>query len=48
LSSPFRPFCSQPCKDDDITAWADQEYTSPDREASAEELVAALREDMKN
>lgn len=43
MKSPFRPFCSQGCKDDDIISWADGKYSMPGPPAEPEEIIDALR-----
>lgn len=35
--NPFRPFCSQGCKDSDIIAWAEQSYRIQGRPPQNEE-----------
>jgi len=42
-TSPFRPFCSQGCKDNDIINWADGNYAMPGPPAEPEEIIDALR-----
>ena len=32
LENPARPFCSARCKNDDITAWANEEFYIPDKQ----------------
>jgi endogenous inhibitor of DNA gyrase (YacG/DUF329 family) len=33
-SNPFRPFCSERCRDADLGAWASEGYRVPERPAS--------------
>lgn len=41
-SNPYRPFCSRHCQDDDVIAWAEENYRLPDRPADPDEMAAAL------
>jgi uncharacterized protein len=34
LQSPFRPFCSERCKTNDLGAWATEQYRMPDESAN--------------
>ncbi|MEZ4741319.1 MAG: DNA gyrase inhibitor YacG [Bdellovibrionota bacterium] len=42
-NNPHRPFCCRLCKDEDIIAWSEESYRAPDREASAEEVLEAIK-----
>ena len=35
--SPFRPFCSERCKNVDLGAWASERYAIPDAQRSGED-----------
>ncbi len=32
ISNPYRPFCSERCKDVDLGAWGNEEFRVPERE----------------
>jgi endogenous inhibitor of DNA gyrase (YacG/DUF329 family) len=38
-SNPFRPFCSERCKNVDLGAWANEEFRMPDNTAPEDQLT---------
>jgi hypothetical protein len=42
-SNPFRPFCSDRCKNVDLGAWASEGFRVPDQEPSDEEQQDGTR-----
>lgn len=45
LDNPYRPFCSERCKLQDLGAWASGEYAleaQPENEAEVEQLIEVL------
>jgi endogenous inhibitor of DNA gyrase (YacG/DUF329 family) len=38
-SNPFRPFCSERCKNVDLGAWANEEFRMPDKGSLEDQLT---------
>jgi endogenous inhibitor of DNA gyrase (YacG/DUF329 family) len=45
--NPYRPFCSQACKDHDFIKWHEEEYRVPSSPASDTDIEEAEKEDDK-
>ena len=43
VKSPFRPFCSEDCKNEDIISWANEDYRADGGPAEPEEILAELQ-----
>jgi len=48
LNNPFRPFCSERCRLDDLGKWASGEYSMPDEELPDEADLGDIPPELLN